>query len=103
MQFGLGDDKLGAGVIEDVAEVLAAALHIDRYPDSASPRGRKEKGQRDRAVADHQRDGVAGLEAESAHPDRKRTRHAVELTEGYRHAFVACDKSGRSFLQAPCE
>ena len=90
-------------MIEDVAEIFPAALHVDWHPDGARFCDCEQKRERNRTVADHQRDRIARDKSDAPHPDRERVRHAVEFAEGQRRAFVAREQTGRIRLRAPGE
>jgi hypothetical protein len=58
-QVGLGDEELRAAVGQDVAQLVGLEVPVDRAPGGAEPTRREHQLERERAVAQHQRDDVA--------------------------------------------
>ena len=53
-------DEARGGVDQNVGQIVADGLGVDRHPDAPRARDRQHQGQRGLAVAQHQRNAIAG-------------------------------------------
>ena len=83
--LGVDEGDLGAGVLEAVAQLLAAPPRVERHDDGAGQGGAPERHDPLGDVAHDDGDAVALLDAEGvAQPVRQRRGDAVVLGEGVR-------------------
>ena len=68
-------------MIEDIAEIVASALHVDRHPHCPCLGDREQQRQRAWTVTHHQGDAVTGRHARTPQVDCKPARRSFELAE----------------------